>query len=171
MSDFSGKATNILTNMIAPYAGSDRIVGTTFNVAAEVIVESAVRMMIGQKKLNWFDMVAYHAISQPFMMAFLASGDLTDVGKGDYWDQVVDGFRGVPAVLLAKYILFTYYRGFFVPGFDWKELLMTAGTKTITRPIVHTVQKWLPKTLQDQLAVVDAIYKSQMANSNLKMKN
>ena len=169
MSDFSGKATNILTNMIAPYAGSDRIVGTTFNVAAEVIVESAVRMMIGQKKLNWFDMVAYHAISQPFMMAFVAGGDLSGVGTGSYMDQAIDGFRGVPAVLLAKYILYTYYQGFFLPGFNMKELLLTAGTKTITRPIVHTVQKWLPKTLADQIAVVDAIYGSQMENSNLKM--
>ena len=167
--DFTGQAKNMFYNAVAPFAGSDRIVGTTFNVAAEVLVESAVRKMVGQKKIEWFDMVAYHAISQPFMMAFVAGGDLTEVGRGTYKDQAIDGFRGVPALLLAKYILYTYYQGFFLPGFNMKELLLTAGTKTITRPIVHTVQKWLPKTLADQIAVVDAIYGSQMENSNLKM--
>ena len=170
MSGFTGKASNIFNNAIAPYAGTDRIVGTSFNIAAEVVVESAVRKLVGQKKLEWFDMVAYHAISQPFIGAFVAGGDLRPVGKGTYTDQTIDGFRGVPAVLLAKYILYTYYRGFFLPGFDWKALLMTAGTKTITRPIVHTAQKWLPKTLQDQLGVVDALYASQMDQSNLKME-
>jgi hypothetical protein len=167
---FAKQAKNIFNNAVAPFYGTDRIVGTSFNIAVNVLVETTLRQMVGWKKVPMFDKIAYHALSQPFIGGVLASGDYTKAGEGKMYDAFADGARGIPAVLLGQYILYTLYGGFHIPKLDMSELMVVAATKLLSRPIVSSAAAWLPKQLKDQIGVIDSIYASQMENSNLKMK-
>ena len=71
-------------------------------------------------------------------------------------------------MLIAQYILESFARGFHAPWFNMKDLLITAGTKAITRPIVGFVYTYLPSNAQDNLRVVDELVKRQRDKSTLK---
>ena len=53
--------------------------------------------------------------------------------------QLMDGAKGIPAVLVAQYIIDSFSKGFHAPWFNMKDLLITAGSKAITRPLVGFV--------------------------------
>ena len=94
-----------------------------------------------------------------------------DEGKDiTFATQLMDGAKGIPAVLLAQWVLFTFYKGFHVPWFNMKDLLITAGAKTITRPLTAIILPYLPEDLQDNYELIHAVIEKQAIASNLRSK-
>ena len=172
----TGKSiANVLKNPIAPAflakegeTSKTTIGGYAYNVALEVVVESIVRYFAKAKR-NVMDMTATHALSQAFHGGLMPWAGAYN-SDGTWPDAVKDGAKGIPAVLAARYCVEVFHSGFFMPKFNFKELMITAGSKTATRPVSKMIKKWLPKTITDQATVIDALYNRQMEVSNLNMK-
>ena len=173
-----GEYTNVATNVITPFdpRRTKQILGSLEYIAAEVVVAKIVRKLIKADTKGWAELAYIHALSLPFMGGaagfFDENQDFEGVNKEGkkvgFTDQLMDGAKGIPAVLIAQYILESFTRGFHAPWFNMKDLLITAGTKAITRPIVGFVYTYLPTNAQDNLRVVDELVKRQRDKSTLK---
>ena len=85
---------------------------------------------------------------------------------GNWGDQINAGVKGVPAVLLAHYIVEVFQKGFGLPSAGFKEYLVTAVTKVLSRPILASVYSYLPGMGQDGLDVLHALIVRQRTASN-----
>lgn len=165
---------NIFSNALAPldFNKTGRLIGTAEYVAAEVIVSKIVRSVLRMENRGIMELALIHLISIPFLggvgAPFPAQASITNQAAG-YGRAVADGAKGIPAVLVAQWILQTAYKGFHFPWFSMKDLLVTAGSKTITRPIVYSFAAKLPTNMADGLRVIDELYARQRQVSNLNM--
>ena len=95
-------------------------------------------------------------------------GDDSSGSKIGFGTHLTDGAKGIPAVILAQYILESFSKGFHAPWFNLKDLLITAGTKAITRPVVGFVYDYLPRNVQQSLEVLEQLFIRQREKSTLK---
>ena len=170
--------TNIVTNVVLPFdpRRTKLLMGSLEYIAAEVVVAKVVRKIIKADTKGWLELAYVHALSLPFMggtAAFFernAGYDGTDnEGKKlTFTTQIMDGAKGIPAVLVAQYIIESFSKGFHAPWFNMKDLLITAGTKAITRPIVGFIYKYLPDNAAENLQIVDSLIERQRQASSLK---
>ena len=168
------QAQNVLSNAIAPIdiRKGKQVVGAAEYVALEVAVSKIVRTVLKMEHRGFLELAWIHAVSIPFMgglgAPFGASKSLLDSGDdAGYTAAFKDGAKGIPAVLAAQWVIATAYKGFHFPWFTMKDLLITAGSKTITRPIAYSVVQSLPKDMEDGFLVLDALIQRQVDNSNL----
>ena len=169
---------NIGTNIILPFdpRRTRLLLGTLEYVAAEVIVAKIVRKLLRADNKGWLELGYIHALSMPFLggaAAFVAptSNYLGTSERGQavgVVDNVTDGAKGIPAVLIAQYIIQSFSKGFHVPWFNLKDLFITCGAKALTRPLVGFVYKYLPDNMATNLAVVDNLIRRQRNASSLK---
>ena len=171
------QAQNVLSNAIAPidFRKGKQVVGAAEYVALEVAVSKIVRTVLKMEHRGFLELAWIHAVSIPFMgglgAPFGKNAHLLDAGDdGGYTAAFKDGAKGIPAVLAAQWVIATAYKGFHFPWFTMKDLLITAGSKTITRPIAYSVVSNLPKDMADGLIVLDALVARQVDASNLKSK-
>ena len=169
---------NIGTNIILPFdpRRTRLILGTLEYVAAEVVVTKIVRKLMRAENKGWLELAYIHALSMPFLggaAAFVAAADRYEGtaesgGAVGVVNNVVDGAKGIPAVLIAQYIIQSFSKGFHVPWFNLKDLFVTAASKALTRPLVGFVYKYLPDDMATNLAVVDQMIRRQRNTSSLK---
>jgi hypothetical protein len=170
--------TNVLRNAVAPVditQGSAQVLGTAEFVAVEVLVSKMVRSMLKMENRSVWDLFWIHLLSVPFLGGIGAPfGDiraLRDLQPQEgYTKAVKDGLKGVPAVLAAQWVFNTASKGFHVPWFTIKDILIIAGSKAITRPLVYSVIAKLPPTVAEAYAVVDVLVQRQSIGSNLRNK-
>ena len=166
------QAQNVLSNSIAPvdFRKAKQLVGTVELVAVEVLVSKIVRTVLRMENRGLMDLAFVHLLSIPFMGGAAAPfGNIRAVGAtGGYGQAAVDGAKGIPGVLIAQWILATATKGFHFPWFSLKDLLITAGSKAITRPLIYSVIDKLPGEAQAGFAVMDALVQNQVAKSNLR---
>ena len=165
---------NVLSNAIAPVdiRKGKQVVGAVEYVALEVAVSKIVRVMLKMEHRGILELAWIHALSIPFMgglgAPFGKNKSLLDTtDTGGYTAAFKDGAKGIPAVLAAQWVIATAYKGFHFPWFTMKDLLITAGSKTITRPIAYSIVQSLPKDMEDGFLVLDALVQRQVDNSNL----
>ena len=169
------KAQNVLANAYAPvdFRNEGQLMGTAGYVAVEVAVSKLVRTVLKMEPRSITELAFVHLLSIPFMggagAPFGASTPLR--GTADYTTAFKDGAKGIPAVLVAQWVYQTAYSGFHMPWFNLKDLLIIAGSKTITRPLVYSVYDKLPDALDDGFAVIDELIRRQTNNSNIKSKD
>ena len=172
MSGFEFKnLMNVPKNLLAPFAGTDRIVGSLTTISSEMIVAKILRNFINAPPASWTDLFFIHTISLPFLGGLTGFMDPPEpIAKGSKWiGQVQAGAQGVPAVMLAQYIWTTALgAGFHLPTFSMSDVLLTAGAKTLTRPLLFMVSGMFPKSLENQLAVLNKIVQGQNKSSNFK---
>ena len=123
---------------------------------------------------GYMELVAIHAISLPFMggaVGFVDNNNDIAKSPAQYGELFMDGAKGVPAVLLAQWVLHTFYSGFAFPWFNMKDLLITAGCKTITRPLTAMIIDYLPADLQDGLDLLAVVIQKQAEASTLRGKD
>ena len=134
---------NVAKNIIVPIdpRRTKQLLGSLEYVAAEVVVAKIVRKIIKADTKGWLELAYIHTLSLPFLGGLGAffenqkdyDGQDPDTGKAiGVATQLMDGAKGIPAVLLAQYILESFAKGFHVPWFNLKDLLITAGTKALT---------------------------------------
>ena len=163
--------TNIFSNAILPYNPQrmSLLMGSAQYVAIEVIVSKIVRKFMKADR-SWADLVCVHALSLPLMGGAAGFAEPDKDYTAEWSDQFTAGAKGIPAVIAAEWILRTFYAGFHAPWFNMKDLLITAGAKTISRPIASGIYKNLPDNMADSLALVNELINRQNAASSLKSK-
>ena len=163
---------NVLSNAIAPvdFRKAKQLVGTVEFVAVEVLVSKIVRTVLRMENRGLMDLAFVHLLSIPFMGGIAAPfGNVRAIGAtGGYGQAAVDGAKGIPGVLIAQWIIATASKGFHFPWFNLKDLLITAGSKALSRPLVYSVIDKLPIDAQAGFAVLDQLFQNQVAKSNLK---
>jgi len=175
----AGEYTNVLTNLVLPVdpRRTKLLLGSLEYIAFEVVVGKMVRKLIKADNVGWARLAYIHAVSMPFLggaagffpEAEAYEGARADTGKAiGFTDHLVDGAKGIPAVLLAQWILDSVTKGFHAPWFNMKDLLITAGTKMLTRPVIGFVFKYLPSDAQNNLLVVDELIRRQRFFSTLR---
>lgn len=172
--------TNIVMNLDLPFdfRRTKLLLGSLEYIAAEVVVAKIVRKIIKADTKGWMELVYVHALSLPFMggAAALFDGNNDYEGKDKdgkevgFGTHLMDGAKGIPAVLIAQYVLESFAKGFHVPWFNLKDLLITAGTKAITRPVVGFIFEYLPDDAKLNLRVFDNLVQRQREKSTLKSK-
>ena len=174
-----GSYQNIMTNVVLPFdpRRTKLLLGSLEYIAFEVLIAKMLRKLIRADTLGWAELAYIHALSLPFMggaAGFFNPQDGYDGNRTSdskpvaFTDQLMDGGKGIPAVLLAQWILNSFSKGFHVPWFNMKDLLITAATKTLTRPIVGFVYAYLPEAARENLMVVDELVRRQQYFSTLK---
>ena len=168
-------AQNILSNAAIPvdFRRDSQLIGTAEYVAAEVLVSKIVRSVLKMEQRNILDLAFVHVLSIPFLGGLAApfggQAAIDDAGAG-YTKALTDGAKGIPAVLAAQWILATASKGFHFPWFTMKDLLITAGSKAITRPLIYSIVEKIGGMGKEGFLVMDAIFANQVAKSNLKSK-
>jgi hypothetical protein len=171
---------NILSNIVVPFdpRKTKLLMGSLEYIAAEVVVAKIIRKIIKQDNVGWLHLAYVHAISLPFMggaAGFFEGTKAYDAvdAKGKklgFGQQFQDGAKGIPAVLLAAWIVASFTKGFHAPWFQMKDLLITCGTKAITRPVVGFLFEYLPDDAQLNLRVLDQLVEMQRVKSTLYSK-
>ena len=162
---------NVFNNGIAAvdFRKAKQLIGTVEYVAAEVLVSKVIRAVLKMENRGIFDLAFIHLLSIPFMGGIAAPlENISSLQTTDgYGKALADGAKGIPGVLIAQWIVATASKGFHFPWFTLKDLLITAGSKAITRPLVYSILKKLPNDAQAGFAVMDALFQSQVAKSTL----
>jgi len=162
---------NVFFNAILPYdiRRQQLVVGCAQLVAIEVVVAKLFRKILGMGNRGVLELAAVHAVSLPFLGGlagfFAPNGGLA--GE-TFTDSLMAGAKAVPAVFLAQYIINTGASGFHVPKVSMKDVLVTAASKAITRPLIVLAYPKLHATLQQNFDLWNAMEQAQNASSNLK---
>ena len=165
------QAQNVISNAIAPvdFRKSNQLLGTAEYVAVEVLVSKIIRGVLKMENRGVWELAWVHLLSIPFLggagAPFGATRSTTQTTA--YSRAAMDGARGIPAVLLAQYVYSTAYAGFHIPKFNFKDLLITAGSKSISRPLVYSIIDKLPQSMQDGFTVLDELARRQTTESNI----
>ena len=172
---------NIGTNIILPFAPrrTRLILGTLEYVAAEVIVSKIVRKLMRADTKGWLELGYIHALSMPFLGGAAAFVERNSGYRGTdsankavgAVTNVMDGAKGIPAVLIAQYIIQAFSKGFHVPWFNLKDLFITAGSKALTRPLLGFIVPYLANDLVTNLQIIDAMVAKQRQSSSLRRGN
>ena len=155
---------NIGKNVVAPFdfQQEGQIAGALSVVGSEVLVSKIVRMFIGDKK-GILDLAYIHALSLPFLggLQFGEPSDRISAGGSSYGNQLARGAKGIPAVILAQYLVNTFTTGFHVPWFNMKDLLITAACKALTTPMLYAARNLMPNMISNGLEVMQILEQQQ----------
>ena len=172
MGDPDETFTNILVNAVQPVdvRKGSQVAGAAEYVAAEVLVSYFARYIFKMEKRSLMELAAIHAVSIPFIGGLSAGVQDSNIfGYESPWgDLVQDGAKGVPAVFVAQYICNTALSGLHAPKNAFQDILMTAGAKIVTRPLLALVYPYLGETFRNNLDVLEELFNSkQRAASRL----
>ena len=167
--------TNILYNLTEPVNGTDAIVtGSATIVASEVAVSWTIRKFMKSPK-PLLQLAFIHALSLPFLggigsALFSKEPDKPYDNKGKdpkntFTAQLTKGAYGIPAVLLAQWIVETSNIGFHLPWFNMKDLFITAAAKAVTAPLLWTIHDYMPFIVQNGLQSNDILQEYQALRS------
>ena len=132
--------SNVFTTAISPVdiRNSTFVGGALSHVAAEVIVSYIVRRLTGAEKRSLVELAAIHALSVPLQggMSGMLDGSHPLGLEAPMGSLMADGAKGVPAVFATTYMVNTAMSGFHMPKLSFKDILITAASKIVTRPIM-----------------------------------
>ena len=159
---------NIGTNAIAPYSSGALLIGSIEYIALEVLVEMAVRMIIGGAKRPLWALIAVHAVSLPMMGGFMGGFSELSDESADFTTHLMDGAKSVLAVFAAQYVVGVSSHGFYFPRLDISDSMITFASKTITRPINATLAEYMPTTVRQSIVALSTVIRMQQHRSNLQ---
>jgi len=180
------KIVNVAKNVALPFNPNhtSMLSGTATHIAAEVIVSKLLRQVTGMENRGWLELTAIHALSQPFLGGFnffenekallnVANNNIAEqpaANKYPLMEQVKDGAKESPAVLVAMYIAATAQKGFAFPSFGVRDLMLVVAAKALSRVLLANVHSKLPETLNKGLIVHDTMMINQKAASSIAKK-
>ena len=162
---------NVFWNAILPYdvRNTTLVAGCAQLVAVEVIVAKLLRKILGMGNRGVMELAAVHLVSLPFLGGLAGFFDPNGGLAGETWtDSLMAGAKAVPAVFLAQYIINTGASGLHIPKLSVKDVLVTAASKAISRPLIVLAYPKLHATLQANFDLENALEQAQNAASNLK---
>ena len=158
---------NILGNAVAPYKSGSLLIGSVEYIALEVLVEMAIRMVIGGARRPLWALIAVHAVSLPMMGGFMGGFSLLSDENADFTTHLMDGAKSVLAVFAAQYVVGISSHGFYFPRLDIADSMITFAAKTITRPINATLSEYMPTTVRQSIVAISTVIREQQHRSNL----
>ena len=165
--------TNVLNNTILPFdiRKSDLLGGSLQLITVEVLVAKVIRKILGMGNRGILELAFIHAVSLPMMGGFQSAfGKVRNYGEMSPSEAFQDGAKGIPAVFAAQYITGVANRGFTIPKVSVKEMLVTAASKMLSKPLINVVFEKLPKAVKDNFVIENLMEQKQADASNLKMK-
>ena len=168
-------AQNVVSNAIAPidFRKTGQLVGTVEYIAAEVAVSKVIRSVLRMENKGIVELAFVHLLSIPFLgglaAPFPTQANIQDQNQG-YGKALADGAKGIPAVLVAQWIIATSNKGFHFPWFSMKDLMITAGSKALTRPLIFAIVNKIGDMGAEGFQVMDALVQRQIQASNLQTK-
>ena len=162
--------TNILTNAVQPvdFRRGSQVAGSAEYIAAEVIVSYFARYLFKMEKRTVLELAAIHAVSIPLIGGLSAGFNDANVYayESPWGDVVQDGAKGVPAVFAAQYICNTALSGLHAPKLSFGDILMTAGAKIVTRPLLSLIRPYLGETFRNNLDVLEELFNVKQRNAS-----
>ena len=165
---------NVWNNSIAPYdpRKSQLVMGNAQLIAVEVTVSKILRKILRMADESIFRLTLIHAASLPLLGGaggyFAPAKRLGDT-NATYAEQFADGAKGIPAVFIGQYVINTAFQGFHMPKISIQDMLITAASKVLSRPLLAAIYPKLHKQLADNFDVTDSMIENQVATSNLRM--
>jgi hypothetical protein len=153
---------NVPENLIAPYYGTDRIFGQTYVILFETIVENILRRLIS-RRVPVMETALGLALGKPFegMLYFGEEPPPFSAQGVSMFTNALVGLQTAPGQWMGQYILETFRKGFHFPRGDIVDALIVSASKALSRPLMGFASGFMPKNLNDQLAVVNALLRSQ----------
>ena len=164
---------NILNNTVLPLdvRKPDLLVGSIQLITLEVLMAKTLRKVLSMGNRGFIELALIHAVSLPMIGGFSgAFGQNKQYSNATATSSLQDGAKGVPAVFMAQYITNVAAKGFHMPKVSMKEILVTAASKMLTRPLITLMYPKLHKQLKDGFDVQNRMEIKQQIASNLKMK-
>lgn len=158
---------HIVSNATAPFKSGALLIGSVEYIALEVLVEMAIRMVIGGARRPLWSLVAVHAVSLPMMGGFMGGFNLLADESADFTTHLMDGAKSILAVFAAQYVVGISVHGFYFPRLDVADSLITFASKTITRPINATLSTYMPTTVRQSIVALSAVIREQQHRSNI----
>ena len=164
--------TNSAKNLTLPFsAGTNAAIGGVEYITIEVLVDMILRMILRAPKRGVFQLAVIHALTLPMIggITRLYGDAPIDYSGGSLLDQTKDGASGIPAVFLAQYVYSSAFRGFYIPrGFSMRDILVTALAKTVSKPLISSVWRFLPQAMvKDTLSQLNSLFRAEVRASNL----
>ena len=158
---------NIAYNAVLPFnpMRGRLAAGTAEYIAVEVLVSKFLRKLMKFADKGFFELAYIHAVSMPFLGGAAGFMEANSSYADTYMRNLKDGAKGVPAVLIAQWVYETCFKGFHVPSFNLKDVMITAAAKSLSKPLVKMVYKNLPEDMASALNVVGEMVKRQNAAS------
>ena len=163
--------TNILANGLQPVdvRKLPQVFGVLEYVSAEVFVSYMCRWLFKTEKRTLMELATIHAVSVPFIGGMAAFAEPTH-GLGYEADSVslaYDGAKGIPAVFAAQYVVNTALGGLHAPKLNFTDILVTAASKIITRPLLSLAYPVMGETLRSNLDMTEFLFNQQRAASRI----
>ena len=157
------------TSPIRTYQVMEDLKEVAGHVAPEVLVQKVVARMFGKGADQGIMFSALtHALSVPYIGGFgFMSPTYHPTLGAPYSQQLQAGVGGVPAVLFARYLLELIggEKLLHLPWDNVRDLMVTIISKSITRPALSTVGKFLPEFYVKSYNSLQNRFDSQSANS------
>lgn len=163
--------TNTLVNAVQPVdlRYLDQVQGAVEFVTSEVFVSYMARWLFKLPKRTVMELAAIHTVSIAF------NGGLQGAFKGHaplgyesgFLDLFQDGAKGIPAVYAAQYVCNTALQGLHAPKLNFTDILVTAATKLVTRPLVSLVYPFIGDFGRKGFDVIEELTNKQRAASVL----
>ena len=169
MSGGEDKIQNVFFNLVEPanFKTENQITGTLSNIAAEVLLSKVIRRVLRMEQKGFIELGTLHLISQPFLGGLFFGEGQGRAENSTAMQAATDGAKQTPAVLIAAYILSVAGKGFNIPGFNIRDILITLAGKIGTRLIITQTYKWMPGILQRGFVQHDNLVNAQKASSSL----
>ena len=163
--------TNVLNNTVLPFdiRKPDLLGGSLQLITVEVLVAKVIRKILGMGGRGILELAFIHAVSLPMMGGLSSAFGATRPYGMTHSQAFQDGAKGIPAVFAAQYITNVASRGFTIPKVSVKEILVTAASKMLTKPLINVMFGRLPKAIKDNFEIENMMEQKQAAASNLKM--
>ncbi len=163
--------TNILNTAVQPVdvRKFSQVFGAAEFVAVEVLVSYFARYLFKIEKRTVMELAAIHAISLPLIGGLSASVQENHIMsyEAPFVDQIQDGSKGIPAVFAAQYICNTALSGLHAPKLNFKDILVTAAAKIISRPLLSILYPLLGDTFRSNLDIIEELFVRQRAASRM----
>ena len=166
-------AWNIVNTAIQPidFRKPAQVFGVAEYVAAEVLVSYFARWLFKSEKRTLLELAAIHTVAIPFVGGLSGfSGDNHSLGyEAPFGNLFQDGAKGISAVFASQYVCNTALQGLHAPRLNFQDILVTAGAKLVTRPILSVLYPYLGGTFRANLEIVEELFARQKHASRLSM--
>ena len=168
------KISNVFMNAIQPVdiRRGSQVAGAAEYIAAEVFVSYFARYLFKVEKRSLMELAAIHAVSVPLIGGLSAGFEDNNVFgyESQMGDLVTDGAKGVPAVFVAQYICNTALQGLHAPKLAFNDILVTAASKIVTRPLISLLYPYIGDQLRTNLDILEELFNNYQRNASALRK-
>ena len=154
---------NVVWNTVEPvnFQNEGQVQGTISHIVAEVLFSKLLRRILKMEQRGFLELGVLHLLSQPFLGGVFFGEDPKNIDSTKFTEALFDGAKQTPAVLIAGVIVSTGQKGFGLPSFTIRDILITLAGKIGTRVLVTQLFGYMPEFLQKGFRQHDSLIRAQ----------